>query len=1144
VLEDPALGHGPELGAYRIEALAGRGGMSVVYRAEDLRLGRRVALKLLAPELAEDERFRARFLTESRLAASIDHPGILPIYEAGEADGRLYIAMRYVEGTDLGALLRHEGRLTPARAVGLVAQLARALDVAHAHGLVHRDVKPSNALVAAEAHGEHVYLADFGLTKHAASVAGDTTADHMVGTVDYVSPEQIRGDALDARADVYSLGCLLYECLTGEVAFPRPSEVSVIYAHLEDEPPRPSERCADVPPALDGVVARALAKEPDERFQSAGELATAAQDALGPDAQATAATRPLRFSRRLAVGLGLASGAVAVAAAVALLSSGGGGPPLAAIDANSVAVIDPGKASLTAQVPIGASPARLAAGEGAVWATNTDDRTVSRIDPATHTVRQTIDVGSGPEAIAAGAGGVWAVNGLDGTVSWISPVTNRVVKTIPVGNGPSGVCVGQGAVWVADTDDRAVVAIDPDAGRVTKRIALDDPPSDLACGAGAVWASSESAGTVAQIDGARRQVVRSIPLGGAGAGALAVGAGGVWVANALTGVVSRIDPARGVVTATVALGPADGPAAIAIDGGGVWVANQFAGTIARIDPRKATVVRRLTVGNSPRGLALVDGALWVGLRASGAQHRGGTARVVMAVALGANNLDPATNDYANALTVLSTEYDGLTAFRRAGGRAGLAVVPDLAVALPEPGDGGRSYTFQLRRGVRYSTGALIRATDFRRGLERTLSARDSLSAGYFDRVSGAARCISGPAACDLSRGVVADDRAGTVVLHLTAPDPELLTKLALPSAAPVPAGTPPAGPDRPPPPGTGPYALVGINGNEVRLARNQHFRPWSAAARPDGYPDAITVRGGVDAGQAMSLVQQGAADYYNGLPTPEQVEPIRTRHPSQLHSSLQLTTQYFFLNARVPPFDDPSVRRALNYAVDRGAAVGSAGGASFARPTCQMLPPNLPGYRPHCPYTADAGAGQAWHAPDLATARRLVARSHTRGMRVSVWVPRDSPGFAADARHVAAALGALGYRAQVRTPPTEDYPTFMEAHRRVQIGLQNWSADYPAPSNFLQTLFGCRSRVQTFTWNWSRWCDPAMDRMMRRARRLQPSDPAAANAVWARVDQRIADRAAAVPMFTPQAVDVVSRRVGNYQRSPQWGILLDQLWVQ
>jgi ribose transport system substrate-binding protein len=273
---------GRELAGYRIRSLLGRGGMGVVYCADQMALGRTVALKLLAPELAEDDRFRGRFLSESRLAASIEHPHIVPIYDAGEADGLLYIAMPCVEGTDLRALVRREGGLEPGRAIAIVSQVADALDAAHARGLVHRDVKSRNVLVSGEGgDGDHCWLSDFGLVKIASSESSLTVGEQLLGTIEYVAPEQIEGKPVDPRADVYSLGCVLYECLTGEVPFIRESEVAVIYAHLIEEPPTVTSRRPALPAAFDVVVARALAKSPEDRYASCGELAEAARAAAG-----------------------------------------------------------------------------------------------------------------------------------------------------------------------------------------------------------------------------------------------------------------------------------------------------------------------------------------------------------------------------------------------------------------------------------------------------------------------------------------------------------------------------------------------------------------------------------------------------------------------------------------------------------------------------------------------------------------------------------------------------------------------------------------------------------------------------------------------------------------------------------------------
>ena len=273
------LSTGAVVAGYRIERVAGRGGMGVVYQATQLALDRPAALKVIAPELADDVMFRERFKRESHTAASIDHPNVIPVYEAGETDGQLYIAMRYVEGTDLRDLIRREGELSPAHAVRVVAQVAAALDAAHRRGLVHRDVKPGNVLIAEDGE-EHVYLTDFGLTKRTASVGGMTQTGQFVGTVDYSAPEQIKGEHADARTDVYALGCVLFQALSGRVPFERDSEVAKIYAHLTDTPPSLSSTAPAIPAPLDGVVRRALAKEPDERYQSAGDLARAADAAL------------------------------------------------------------------------------------------------------------------------------------------------------------------------------------------------------------------------------------------------------------------------------------------------------------------------------------------------------------------------------------------------------------------------------------------------------------------------------------------------------------------------------------------------------------------------------------------------------------------------------------------------------------------------------------------------------------------------------------------------------------------------------------------------------------------------------------------------------------------------------------------------
>ncbi|HEU4461326.1 MAG TPA: serine/threonine-protein kinase, partial [Solirubrobacterales bacterium] len=348
------LAAGDEFAGYRIESRLGRGGMGILFLAVEPGLERRVALKLIAPEAVADEVFARRFAEESRIAASIEHPNVVPIYAAGEEDGVPWIAMRYVPGSDLGRRITREGRLGPEQAVALIAQVGNGLDAIHAAGLVHRDVKPANVLLSGDPGAEHAYITDFGVARNVATQSGLTQTGRFVGTLDYVAPEQIAGEPIDARVDVYALGCLLFKLLTGEVPFPREGEAARLYAHLNDPPPAPSLYEPSISMALDDVVARAMSKAPDDRYPSAGDLGRAAQAALSgaavsvPErtvATGAAATREREApeptpraaeterlpedaggsnrSRRLLAGGLLATTAIGVA--IALVASGGGG---------------------------------------------------------------------------------------------------------------------------------------------------------------------------------------------------------------------------------------------------------------------------------------------------------------------------------------------------------------------------------------------------------------------------------------------------------------------------------------------------------------------------------------------------------------------------------------------------------------------------------------------------------------------------------------------------------------------------------------------------------------------------------------------------------------------------------------------------
>src|SRR3954464_5428307 len=272
---------GTEIGGYRIVNLLGQGGMGVVYLADNVHNGQRVALKLLPPDLARSSGFRERFSREASYASSLRHPNVLEVYDAGEQDGVLYIAMQYVEGQDLKALLSREGRLDARRTVGILGQVASALDAAHSTGLMHRDIKPGNVMIAA-GQPEHCYLTDFGLSKNPSSDSIALTAQgEFVGTIDYTAPELVLGKQADSRLDVYSLGCLIYECLAGQPPFPKERDVEVLYAHIQDPPPRVSAARPDLPPALDDVVAKAMAKKPDDRFPTCSAFIDAARLIVG-----------------------------------------------------------------------------------------------------------------------------------------------------------------------------------------------------------------------------------------------------------------------------------------------------------------------------------------------------------------------------------------------------------------------------------------------------------------------------------------------------------------------------------------------------------------------------------------------------------------------------------------------------------------------------------------------------------------------------------------------------------------------------------------------------------------------------------------------------------------------------------------------
>jgi peptide/nickel transport system substrate-binding protein len=567
------------------------------------------------------------------------------------------------------------------------------------------------------------------------------------------------------------------------------------------------------------------------------------------------------------------------------------------------------------------------------------------------------------------------------------------------------------------------------------------------------------------------------------------------------------------------------------------VANEFAGTLARIDPKQAEVAKRLAVGNRPKTLAVVDGALWLGVADAGARRRGGTVSIELLGSPGWTDMDFAVS-YATAGDLTN---DGLTGYIRQGGTPTLAA--DLAETLPVPTAGGRTYAFRLRRGIRYSTGEPVRPSDVRFVIERGIISK-GFADQLFSTIRGARSCR--PGACDLSRGIVTNDQAGTVVFHLTQPDGDLLYKLAMPFARLLPPSVGMKVPATRPLPATGPYRVVRFDKRrEVRLERNPAFRSWSPAVRPDGYPDAVVVRFGVPVRGAAARVSSGKLDIFNNaverLTTP--VADIRRRTPGLVRETPAPLTTWFSLNTRVAPFDNVDARRAVAFAFDRRAAARALDGGNLAPPTCQLLPPGFAGFRPYCPFTA---SGTATGRPDLATARRLVERSGTRGARVVVMsfdtLDRSVPEV------MVRTLKLLGYDASLRVLPVDPYfDTFFDTSKRVQIGVHPWIADYPSPTTFFD-LFACASIRRgnpTANFNPSQFCDRTTDRLTAEAKRLQVTDPARAQALWSRAERRIVDKAPLVAAYNFSNADLVGERIGNYQWNWVWASpLLDQLWVR
>jgi YVTN family beta-propeller protein len=785
---------------------------------------------------------------------------------------------------------------------------------------------------------------------------------------------------------------------------------------------------------------------------------------------------------------------------------------------NRLDVIDLGSGNVIEQVLLSQQPSGVAASDAALWVTNAVAGTVSRLDLDSHQVQQTVDVGGEPSGVVVAGGFVWVSVADLGSVAQISPDVNKVVNTVPVGNQPTGIAAGKGAVWVANSTDRTVSRIDTTSGRVTGTVDVGGAPTGVAVTADTVWVTNNEEGTVSAIDPGSATLRNNYPVGGGPTG-IASAAGAIWVANNLDGALARLDPNTGVVT-TIPVG--NGPSGVVAAGGKLWVSNEYGAELVRVDARTSKVDRTLKVGGTPHGLVAAGGNLWVTAAVSGNSHRGGTLTVLGEIFGELQSIDP--NSYDSQ--VMRIAYDGLVGIRRAAGAAGTTLVPNLATALPSPVDGGKTYAFRLRKGIRYSTGRPVRASDIRRAIERS----ENPPNGMFSGIRGASACPSS-GSCDLSAGIQTDDATGSVTFRLLKPDPEFLYKLSLPLASAVPPGTTHARIGLDPIPATGPYMIAEFDpGVALEMVRNPYFREWSRAAKPDGYPDRIVFRAveHSDAAHdaAVTQVLRGKADLTFG-PFSDRMSELKTRYAGQLHLNPSANLFIMALTTTAPPFDDERARQALNYAVDRGELVTAWGGTDTFQVSCQVLPPGFPGYAPYCPY-----------ATDLVRARQLVAQSGTKGDRVTISM---APSRRAVGEYLERVLTELGYQARLDVPATNDdyyrsiWETGQQRAEAIEVG---WGPNYPAASNFLQELFSCHSV------NPRPFCDPGVQAHIQSALALQQTQPAAAGREWQQADRGVVDRAGLLSLGFPLDAVVTSRRVGNFLHQPGHSVLVDQLWVR
>ena len=547
---------------------------------------------------------------------------------------------------------------------------------------------------------------------------------------------------------------------------------------------------------------------------------------------------------------------------------------------------------------------------------------------------------------------------------------------------------------------------------------------------------------------------------------------------------------------------------------------------------------------------LVGAAAAAGLLATAAQpasaadpHRGGILRLVSASAGG--TLDPKINYTLQYWTMYQYTYDGLLTFKHAAGSDGFTIVPDLAEAMPESQNGGKTYVFKLRKGIKFSNGKELDVKDVVAPFQRIFKVSSPTAGSFYNGIVGADACLKTPATCTLDGGVVADEANNTITINLVAPDSEFFDKISVPHGVILPADTPAKDMGNTPIPGTGAYMFAAYDPNkQLKAVRNPYFKEWSKDAQPDGYPDEIHYDFGLAGEDQITAIENGQADWTLDQPPADRLAEMGSKYPSQVHINTLTAMWYAPMNVNIPPFNNLKARLAVNYAIDRNAMVKLFGGKVLAQPACQIIPPGFDGYQPYCPYTKHPGA--KWSAPDLAKARRLVKESGTAGQKVTIIV-QDLAADKAEGTYLQSVLKSIGYDASVKVLSQNIQFTYIQnTNNKVQISITQWYQDYPAPSDFLNVLFGCDSfhPGSDSSVNIAGFCDKTIDAAMKHAMTTSLTDKAAAAKEWTAVDRAMTDQAPAAIMFTPKYIDFLSKRVGNYIFNAQYYWQQNLAWVQ